>query len=156
MKQISKRAITLWRIKNAVVAIVVGLLAVVVYVLSEMFDWMPLFVTWILAAIALIILLTEVIIIPNIKYRTTTYGIVDDVLKVHKGVFTKSRQHVPLIRIQNIDTKQGPLMARFNLKGVQLRTASSIVYIPELESDEADSLRDEIRQIVNENVGRSI
>ncbi|MFC3899273.1 PH domain-containing protein [Aliicoccus persicus] len=156
MKQISKRAITLWRIKNAVVAIVVGLLAVVVYVLSEMFDWMPLFVTWILAAIALIILLTDVIIIPNLKYRTTTYGIVDDVLKVHKGVFTKSRQHVPLIRIQNIDTKQGPLMEFYNLKGVQLRTASSIVYIPELESDEADSLRDEIRQIVNENVGRSI
>ncbi|HJE19697.1 MAG TPA: PH domain-containing protein [Aliicoccus persicus] len=156
MKQISKRAITLWRIKEAVTAVVVALLAVVAYVLSERFDWMPLFVTWILAGIALLLFLTEVIIIPNIKYRTTTYGIVDDVLKVHKGVFTKSRQHVPLIRIQNIDTKQGPLMARFNLKGVQLRTASSIVYIPELESDEADSLRDEIRQIVNENVGSSI
>ena len=156
MKQISKRAITLWRIKEAVTAVVVALLAVVAYVLSERFDWMPLFVTWILAGIALLLFITEVIIIPNIKYRTTSYGIVDDVLKLHKGVFTKSRQHVPLIRIQNIDTKQGPLMARFNLKGVQLRTASSIVYIPELESDEADSLRDEIRQIVNENVGRSI
>lgn len=156
MKKISKRAITLWRIKNAIAAVVVALFAVAAFVLSQMYDWMPLFVTWILLGIAVIILLTDVIIIPNIKYRTTSYGIIDDVLMVHKGVFTKTRQHVPLIRIQNIDTSQGPLMEYLNLKVVKLRTASNVVYIPELDAEEADQVRDDIRQIVNENVGRSI
>ncbi len=117
---------------------------------------MPLFVPIIIGVIALYVLIMDVVIIPNLRYKTTRYGIVDDVLQVHQGVFIKTRQHVPLIRIQNIDTKQGPLMAYFKLKGVQLRTASSNVYIPELNDDEADQVRSEIRQIVNDNVGRSI
>lgn len=156
MKQISKRAITLWRIKGLIVAGVVSVLAIVAFVLSRVYEWMPVYVSWIIAGVAVIIILSDVLIIPGVKYRTTRYGIIDDVLMVHKGVFSKSRQHVPLIRIQNIDTKQGPLMSYFNVKGVQLRTASSFVYIPELEAEEADQVRDEIRQIVNDNVGRSI
>lgn len=156
MNQISKRAISLWRLKSFFVFLVFAVLATVSFVLYNIFDWLPLFAPIIVAAIAVYILVVDVLIIPNIRYRTTRYGIIDDVLKVHRGVFIKTKHHVPLIRIQNIDTRRGPLMAYFKLKGVQLRTASSVVYIPELNEDEADHVRAEIRQIVNENVGRSI
>ena len=156
MKQISRRAITLWRLKSFFVFLVVFIAAVIAFIMYNVTDFMPLFVPIIIGAIALFILIGDVILVPNLRYKTTRYGIEDDVLKVHQGIFIKTRQHVPLIRIQNIDTKQGPLMAYFKLKGVQLRTASSNVYIPELNDDEADQVRSEIRQIVNENVGRSI
>ena len=156
MNQISRRAISLWRLKSFFVFLVFTVLTIVAFVLSNIYDWLPLFVPIIVAAIALYILVVDVLIIPNVRYRTTRYGIIDDVLKVHRGVFIKTKHHVPLIRIQNIDTRRGPLMAYFKLKGVQLRTASSSVYIPELNEDEADKVREEIRVIVNENVGRSI
>lgn len=156
MKQISRRAISLWRLKSLIVFVIIMIAALVTFIMYNVTDFMPLFVSIIIAAVALYVLIIDVIIIPNIRYRTTRYGIIGDVLKVHQGVFTKTRHHVPLIRIQNIDTKRGPLMAYFKLKGVQLRTASSVVYIPELNEDEADHVRSEIRQIVNENVGRSI
>lgn len=156
MKQISRRAISLWRLKSLIVFIVILVAALVTFIMYNFTDFMPLFVPIIIAGVALYVLIADVIIIPNVRFRTTRYGIIDDVLKVHQGVFIKTRHHVPLIRIQNIDTKQGPLMSYFKLKGVQLRTASSVVYIPELNADEADEVRTEIRQIVNENVGRSI
>ncbi len=156
MKQISRHAISLWRLKSLMVFIIVFVAALITFILYNTNDFMPLFVPIIIGVIALYVLIMDVVIIPNLRYKTTRYGIVDDVLQVHQGVFIKTRQHVPLIRIQNIDTKQGPLMAYFKLKGVQLRTASSNVYIPELNDDEADQVRSEIRQIVNDNVGRSI
>lgn len=156
MKKISRRAITLWRVKGLIQTGIYLIISLVLYGLYMLFDWMPLFVPLIAFGITFVAFLFEVIVIPSIRYKYIRYGIIDEELRVHQGIWIRQKVHVPLFRIQNIDTHAGILMRRFNVKGVMLRTAASVVYIPELDEDEADCLREEIRSIVNMNVGRSI
>lgn len=43
-------------------------------------------------------------------------------------------------------------MKRMNLKGISLQTSAEKLFIPELETDKADQLRHDIRELINKNV----
>lgn len=156
MKKISKRAVTLWRIRAFIYFTILAVIAGALYGAYIYMDGFPLWPSMIAGAFSAIVMIKDVLIIPSIKYRFIRYGIIDDELRVHQGIFIRSKTHVPLFRIQNIDTNAGLLMQQLNVKSVMLRTAASIVYIPDLDNDEADYVREHIRTIVNREVGRSI
>lgn len=76
----------------------------------------------------------------------------EDEIRIHSGIWFKSEVAVPLYRVQNIDTTVGPIMKRMNLKGISLQTSAEKLYIPELETDKADQLRHDIRELINKNM----
>ena len=65
-------------------------------------------------------------------------------LDIMRGIFWRKRFVIPFIRVQNTDTKQGPIMRSFGLAQVTVSTAAGEHEIPGLEVEEADALRDVI------------
>lgn len=60
-----------------------------------------------------------------------------------------------MVRVQHVDTKQGPLMSKFVLASVTISTAAGSHEIPALKEEIADELRDHISilaRVVEEDV----
>ncbi|GAA3715321.1 PH domain-containing protein [Salinicoccus jeotgali] len=157
MKKISPKSITVWRIREGIAALIALLVAVAATILHfYVWKWLPWWVPLILFVIFIYISLINVWLMPKLKYKYFRYDVSRDEIRIHKGIIFKEELAVPLFRVQNIDTTVGPLMKRYALKGVTLRTSAAPVHIPELESDEADRLRNDIRTLINEKTGRTI
>ncbi|MCD2138098.1 PH domain-containing protein [Salinicoccus halitifaciens] len=150
MKKISPKAIRLWRIKAGIYAFIFLLATALVYILSvTALDFLPWYIPAVFLLITVYIVVVDIWLVPKLKFRYFRYGIFDDEIHVHEGIFIKRQKTVPIYRIQNIDTTVGPLMRRMNLKGISLRTPAERVYIPELHEGDADQLRAMIRDIIN-------
>lgn len=80
------------------------------------------------------------------RARAIGYQLRDDDLVVRRGVMVRRTVAVPYGRMQLVDTSQGPIMRRFDLATLTLRTASAgtDASIPGLPSDEALRVRDEL------------
>lgn len=155
MEKISPKAIKVWRISEAIVAAVALLLALGAFILSLfVWDWLPWWISLIIFGFFLYICIFQVWLFPALKYKHYRYEVLEDEIKIHSGIWIKRRLSVPLFRVQNIDTHVGPLMRRFGLKSITLRTSAERVEIPELEAGRADELRNDIRALINENTRR--
>lgn len=156
MQKISPKAVKVWRIREGIVAAVDLMIAVAALILSLfVWDWFPWWISLILFIIFLYIVVVHVWLLPMLKYKYFRFGVSEDEIRIHQGIFFKEQHAVPLFRVQNIDTTVGPLMKRYGLKGVTLKTSAERIHIPELESDEADNIRNEIRKLINENTRRT-
>lgn len=157
MKKISPKAIKLWRIKSSVFSGVILLLGVILLITSVyIWDQLPWWVSIFPFAFFVYLVIVHVWILPNLKFRYFRYGIIDEEIRVHRGIVFKERIAVPLFRVQNIDTTIGPLMRKMNLTGISLKTSAERVYIPELHQEEAEELRNMIRTLINKTTGNQI
>lgn len=82
--------------------------------------------------------------LPNIRYIRWRYEVGEHELDIMRGIFWRKRFVIPFIRVQNTDTKQGPIMRAFGLAQVTVSTAAGEHEIPGLAVAEADALRDAI------------
>lgn len=81
---------------------------------------------------------------PQLRYKRWRYEIGEHELEIMRGIFWRQRFLIPYIRVQNTDTKQGPLMRMCGLSSVTVSTAAGEHEIPGLDIEIADSLRDAI------------
>ena len=78
-----------------------------------------------------------------------------DYLDIARGIFWRKRFVIPFIRVQNTDTRQGPILRAFGLSSVTVATAAGEHEIPGLGIEEADVLRDraaELARLAREDV----
>jgi membrane protein YdbS with pleckstrin-like domain len=59
----------------------------------------------------------------------------------------KTRQLIPMSRIQHVDTRRGPLQQRFGLSSVVFYTAAGSMEIPALSQERAADVRDRIAEL---------
>lgn len=94
-------------------------------------------------------------VLPPIRYARWRYEVSPDFLDIARGIVWRKRVIVPFIRVQNTDTKQGPVLRAFGLSSVTVDTAAGAHEIPGLDADVAESLRDraaEFARIAREDV----
>ena len=84
---------------------------------------------------------------PAIRYRQWRYEIREEEVDLQHGVLVKTRQLVPMSRIQHVDTRRGPLQQRFGLASVVFFTAAGSMEIPALSLDDAHAVRDRIADL---------
>jgi membrane protein YdbS with pleckstrin-like domain len=96
----------------------------------------------VLAFVALFIIL--VIVVPKIRWIQWSFDIYEEEIDIHKGIFWRKRIIIPLIRVQNVDTRQGPLLRMVGLSSFTVSTAAGEHEIPGLANEEADALRDRV------------
>jgi membrane protein YdbS with pleckstrin-like domain len=149
--QLDPRAKSLWRVGSAVGgAITVLIVAVASFGLrlleEDVYDiiW-PILITGIVLVLALLNLWLS----PNLRYRYWRYDIRAEEADLQHGWLTRTRQLVPMSRIQHVDTRRGPLDRRFGLASVVLYTAAGPAYIPALATDVAADVRDRIATLAN-------
>jgi membrane protein YdbS with pleckstrin-like domain len=155
-RQLDKRIITVWRLS----ALANVLLYAIILICSIAAVWLSfwlsedqsvsvvtniltlvLVIACILAVLALIVF---VVIVPQIRYIQWRFDVLNEEVDIHKGIFWHKRIIIPLIRVQNVDTRQGPIMRAFKLASITIATAAGEHIIPGLPTEEADALRDRV------------
>lgn len=103
-------------------------------------------------AVAMIVFLA---VLPPIRYARWRFDLTQDYLEIAKGIIWRNRYLIPFIRVQNTDTRQGPILRAFGLSSVTVSTAAGEHVIPGLGSEQADILRNraaELARIAREDV----
>ena len=92
-----------------------------------------------------------VIYLPMRRYATRGYSLVEERLRVVRGVLFHADTVVPFGRVQHIDVNQGPLERAFGLATVTVHTAGShnaSVSLPGLARENALAMREDIRAAI--------
>lgn len=151
--QLDPRAKQLWRIGSALGGLITVVIVAVPAFGIRMLDIeeMEYGITWPIAIVAVVVALAllNLWLGPNLRYRYWRYDIRADEADLQHGWFTRTRQLVPMSRIQHVDTRRGPLDRRFGLASVVLYTAAGPAYIPALANDVAADVRDRIATLAN-------
>ena len=146
-----------WRIADTIAIVILGLMVIVPLAVIATADHSRVvgifadIAIWV--TIALIVLF--VVLLPKIRYARWRWGVTDEFLEIAKGIIWRRRTVIPFIRVQNTDTRQGPLMRSFGLADVTVSTAAGEHVIPGLAAADADALRDraaELARIAREDV----
>jgi hypothetical protein len=101
---------------------------------------------WVALPVAAVLALgiAWMVITPSIRYNQWRFEIREDEVDLLHGILVRTRQIVPMSRIQHVDTTRGPVQRRYNLASVVFYTAAGSMMIPELSVDRAAEVRDQI------------
>lgn len=144
-----------WRINDALWTVVLGLCvigATLPVVLLAQMGW---FLLCLEAVAALAVLAMVLFVLPPIRYVRWRYQVSPEYLDIAKGIIWRKRYTIPFIRVQNTDTRQGPIMRMFGLANVTVATAAKEHEIPGLDFEAAEQLRDraaELARLAREDV----
>ncbi|WP_440895050.1 PH domain-containing protein [Amphibacillus sp. Q70] len=141
--RIEKSAITVWKISGLIYTFIFLFLTIGLAVLGILYDW-----SYWLAGIGLgiTVLMTglAIFLIPPLRWRRWRYQLYDQEIYIQHGILIVKRTLVPMVRVQHVDTKQGPILRKFKLASLEVSTAATIHEIPALKLSEAEALRDQI------------
>lgn len=155
--QLNPKVKNVWRINDAIWLTIVFVCCLIVFLIVK--AMIP--ATWISVVFIILIvayaaaLALWLIVLPPIRFMRWRYELSNDYLDIAKGIFWRKRYIVPFIRVQNTDTRQGPILRAFGLSSVTVATAAGAHEIPGLEQQVADRVRDkaaELARIAQEDV----
>ncbi|CAM4224892.1 MULTISPECIES: PH domain-containing protein [Paenibacillus] len=145
-QRLSKNAVKIWRIHEAVESAVTFLVIGVLLYLGHRFSWVS-WVGWILAGLAVLevpLMIWSVFIQPSMKYARWRYAISEQFLQLKYGILTETGELIPMTKIQAVATRQGPLQKRYGVCSVTVTTMGASHTIPVLDQDAAKALRNQI------------
>lgn len=141
--KIAKEAISAWRVHGMIYSAVMAVLFMSLLFMTYKFE-----LTYIYSGISfLVFLLLSLLLInllPKLRYKRWRYEIYTDEIYIQYGVLIKTQTLIPMARIQYVNTRQGPILKKYNLSSVTITTAATQHEIPALILDEAMILRDHI------------
>ena len=140
---IAFHAIKAWRISASIYMLVLWLFIIAGIVLTFIFKFSYLYAS-IGAAIGVIGIFIFVYLIPKLRYRRWRYEIFEQEIYIQHGILIVTSTIIPMIRVQHVDTKQGPILKKYRLATVSISTAATTHEIPALEEEDASHIRDRI------------
>lgn len=143
MNRISRKGLTVWRLYGSFQTIIIALLAAGVSVLTYFFEW-PVYIYGIAAIFVLLYAYFFIYLFPKIKWLRWRYEVRETEIELQYGLFVVKRTLIPMIRVQHVDTSQGPILRKHGLAGITISTAATNHEIPALVEEEADELRQRI------------
>lgn len=84
------------------------------------------------------------ILFPKVRWMRWRYEVREAEIELQHGLFIVKRTLIPMIRVQHVDTTQGPLLRKYNLAVLTISTAATVHAIPAIAVEEADALRQQI------------
>lgn len=138
--RISERALKVWRITNTIYFLILFIIAGVIIGFTYFFHW-PVWLIWLVLFLLIVDGYFSIYYFPLLKWKRWRYEVREQEIEIKQGVFIIKRTLVPMIRVQHVDTKQGPILKKYQLATVTVATAATIHEIPALELEEAEELR---------------
>lgn len=139
-KRISSRALTAWRISGVIKTIVSWSAMITAIILLHIFE-LPVWISIVLIAAGLLFAYLFVFLFPSLRWRRWRYEVREEEIELQHGILVRIRTLVPMVRVQHVDTVQGPLLRRYHLASVIVHTAATSHEIPALAESEAEELR---------------
>lgn len=155
--QLNPKIKNVWRINDAIWLTLIFLCCFVPFAIAALVEpapWLIIVVSVIFAAYA-VALVIWLVVLPPIRYVRWRYELTNDYLDIARGIIWRKRFIIPFIRVQNTDTRQGPILRAFGLSSVTVATAAGEHEIPGLDVEDADRLRDraaELARLAQEDV----
>jgi membrane protein YdbS with pleckstrin-like domain len=139
-KQISKKVLKVWRIRNGIWTLLFWAFAISILFLVNYFH---LSIWWTVPGIIISFIHTAVFVFitPHIRWKRWRYEIREKEIELSCGVFIIKRTLVPMVRVQHVDTIQGPLLRKFGLASIAVSTAANVHRIPAIDIHEAEKVR---------------
>lgn len=153
-KRINRRAIPYWRSLGCIYAVIYLLIPSAYGTLSVIKDW-PVWPIPLLVLLALGLSLLSIVWLPVWRWKRWRYRVTEHEIALSRGILIRTGTLIPMIKVQHVDSEQGPLMRRFQLSGVSISTAGGSHEIPALDDQEAIDLRNriaELARVVDEDV----
>lgn len=157
--KLDPRIKAVWRISDVIVITIVFACIALVGIIAWLADeptrfWStPYCLVCLIAYLVLLVL--DLVALTPFRYSRWRYQLFDDFLEIENGILWRKHIVIPFIRVQNTDTRQGPVLRAFGLASVMVSTAGASFEIPGLRADEADQVRDraaELARIAREDV----
>lgn len=139
-KRISDKALKVWRISGVIKSVIGWSITATALFLLHIFD-VPFWISIILIVLAVIFPFLHIFVFPTLRWRRWRYEVREDEMELEEGIFIRTRTLVPMVRVQHVDTVQGPILRKFNLASIVVHTAATAHSIPALEEAEAEELR---------------
>ncbi|GIN22170.1 MAG TPA: hypothetical protein DEO65_08570 [Bacillus bacterium] len=139
-RRISQRGLKVWRIMGVINSLVLWVLIIILGVLTYFFDW-PIWITAAGAGLVIVLTILSIFVIPSIRWKRWRYEVSEHELELQHGVFFIHRTLVPMVRVQHVDTSQGPILKKYDLATVSISTAATVHEIPAVDIHEAEELR---------------
>lgn len=145
-QRIDVRALRAWRVAGALQSVIFLLIAAGVSVLLWRLDisW---WISGAVLALAAIIGVLLIWVIPSVRWRHWRYDVTEHELHLQRGILILTWTLVPMVRVQHVNTKQGPILRHYGLASVEVATAAGAQEIPALAIDVADELRNRIAEL---------
>ncbi len=148
--QLDPKIKNVWRISDAISLTVVYVCCAIGFFIAALvapeeaaWAWI---VVGVMTAIWVVCLIIWLVILPPIRWMRWRYEVGENELDIARGIVWRKRFIIPFVRVQNTDTKQGPILRAFSLASVTVATAAGEHEIPGLAFEEADELRDRIAE----------
>lgn len=144
--RLDKRVVTSWRLSNAIwtVLLDICIMGSALALNSFIPDQFPTLWVGIAALVSAGLLVLFVLVTPSVHYARWRYAVNEDDVDIMKGIIIYKRIIIPLVRVQHVDSKQGPILRMLKLASVSVATAAGEHEIPGLALEEADALRDRV------------
>lgn len=147
--KLNPKAVTSWRISRSIwlaICVLVCVTAVIISFAVQGEAGFPVGL-YVSAAAAILVLykLVGLIVYPKIEYRQWGYHIAEDKVVIRHGIFFVTNTVIPIIRIQHITVKQGPIGRRLGLYDVEISLASGSFEIVCLEKSVADEISENLK-----------
>ena len=149
--RVDPRAVRYWMtgeaISNAVVAVVLGVLA---FLIEPARPWLLLAL-----GVALVVGVPYMIVMPLWRYRVHRWEVTEDAVYTRTGWLWQEWRIAPMSRIQTVDTARGPLEQAFRLSSVTVTTASAAgpLKIRGLDREVATELVAKLTEVTQANRG---
>lgn len=143
MNRISEKGLRVWRIYGSLQTLIALLLGIGVGAINFFIDNYM----WIYIVDGLVVLLIGYLLIflfPKVRWTRWKYEVRDQEIELQHGLFVVKRTLVPMVRVQHVDTEQGPILRKYDLASITISTAATSHTIPALVTAEADELRGRI------------
>lgn len=141
--RIEKSAIKVWKITGLIYTIIFLCLTIGLTVLGILYDW-PYWLAGISLGLTILLICLAIFLIPPLRWRRWRYQLYDQEIYIQHGILIVKRTLIPMVRVQHVDTKQGPILRKFKLASLEVSTAATMHEIPALKLSEAEALRDQI------------
>ncbi|KIY22753.1 MULTISPECIES: PH domain-containing protein [Mesobacillus] len=145
-KRISRRALTVWKIAAGLHSLMVWILAGSLVAVAIIFNLQK-SIIGAAVAVAVIYSYLFIFLVPQMRWKRWRYEVREQEIELQYGVFIVKRTLIPMIRVQHVDTLQGPLLRKYQLATVTVSTAATVHEIPALDMEEAESLRMSISRL---------
>lgn len=145
-EKIDPKALTVWQIVGGISSAIVIAVVIGLFVIALNTDF-PFWITASGGCLALVLLYVDIEIIPKLRYKRWRYEVSEQEIDIQHGIWIVKRTLVPMVRVQHVDTKQGPILRKYQLATVTISTAATTHEIPALSVEEASTLRDRIGEL---------
>ncbi|UTR09680.1 PH domain-containing protein [Evansella sp. LMS18] len=146
---LDQKVLKVWTIVAAAEWLFLLLVPVGYWVATRYFP-IPEWPLYVLAGLVILAGIFKIFIIPKMQWKRWRYKIYDNEVELMYGVFVIRRVIIPMIRVQHVDTAQGPLLRHYQLSAVTISTAATTHEIPGLDEEKANILRDHIAELARE------